>query len=285
MFLADRLVRLQPPPGTEIIVYCDSDEAIAQGVRWAKVPCEIRKISVPFNLRGNDRISGATYYRFFAPDLSKATNRVLYLDTDTYPENHDIWRLFDLDMGNRAIAACRSLEYAYAGFPGMAEELRATGSPNGKYLNAGVMLFDMKRTVRLKLNEKFLAAAQRNSVNDQTAINSVLRGQWCELSPAFNMTMLGHLIGLPATFPPVISHFMGDVKPWHGDLFYLPHRARPEIEQFIAGSPWPDFILAQMKKRGWQSGQIVTHDIHPAPSEFLAKVKAFVAQTQFADRS
>lgn len=217
LFLAKRLVDLDPPPDTEVVVFCDSQEAIARARAWASVNCDIRHIDLPFRMWGDGRVTGATYYRFFTPDLSGATGRVLYLDVDTYPEDRRIWSLFDVDLGVRAVAASRALEMAFTDSPATRKELSLTHCPDGKYLNAGVLLFDVERSAKLKLHDKFFRRARDRGYHDQQAINDVLRGQWRELHPTFNVTMLMYVANLAADMSPVITHFMGDTKPWHGE--------------------------------------------------------------------
>jgi lipopolysaccharide biosynthesis glycosyltransferase len=257
--------------------------AIADARRWGKVACSTRPISLPFRFRAEGRVSAATYYRFFLPRLSEATGRVLYLDTDTYPDSSKIWDLFELDMGRFAVAASRSLEFAFGDTPAIRKELSASGCPGGKYMNAGVMLFDVAKTKQLRLEEKFLAATRRPGFHDQKAINFVLRGNWCELSPAFNATPTCYVSDIVERFPPVITHFYGETKPWHGAMFYLKHPAGRELNEFIAGSPWPRFVEGQMMRLGWVPGMKIAHTIHQPPPEFLAKVYAYFAATQFAD--
>ena len=65
---------------------------------------------------------------------------------------------------------------------------------------------------------------QRGFHLDQSALNLLLRGDFLELSPAFNlMTPLWNSFVREAIAPAIV-HFTGALKPWHGPMFLLDHR-------------------------------------------------------------
>jgi lipopolysaccharide biosynthesis glycosyltransferase len=238
-------------------------------------------IETTMRFTGDAHITGATFWRFFLPRLSGA-ERVLYLDVDTYPESEDIWRLFDLDMAGNAIAAVRDLEVACFDSTDKHNELRVSHCLNGKYLNAGVMVMDSRRYAEGQMEQRLVKQVVAFGGHDQTALNAILRGHWAELSPAYNATPIAYLAGITKRFPPVISHFQGKAKPWHGPLFYLDHPARGEIERFIPMTPWPSFIRDQVAARGWRPGIKVNYPKYTVPRSFIDAAEKHLRQTQFA---
>jgi lipopolysaccharide biosynthesis glycosyltransferase len=145
------------------------------------------------------------------------------------------------------------------------------------------MLIDVAGYARDNLEARLMKRVTTVAGHDQRAINFVLGGRWTELSPAFNTTPICYLSNIAATFPPIISHFQGTAKPWHGPLFYLHHQARGEIEAFFADSPWASFIPNQLAARGWRPGIKVNYPGYTPPQRFTAAANAYMAETKFAD--
>lgn len=82
-------------------------------------------------------------------------------------------------------------------------------------------------------------------LHEQSAVNYVLDGDWLELSQSFNM-----LSGIWATpvrnaFEPIIVHFAGPIKPWHGAYFKAVHPMPGELERYLQSTPWKGFIASE----------------------------------------
>ena len=276
VFLAARLAALNPRDDTDVILFSDSLPALRIAHHWGRAACDLRVVETNAKFSGSGHVSGATFYRFFLPRLSGA-KRVLYLDADTYPESDKIWRLFDLDMDGHAVAAVRDVEVTCLNTPNTRSELQRSGRlGDRRYLNAGVMLIDVPAYTQRRLEQRFMARVLESGVHDQQAINMVLDGAWLELSPAFNTTPISYVSGLDAVVQPVISHFMGKAKPWHGALFYLKHPARAEMERYFPNTPWPQFVWSVDESR-------VTYNNYRPPPSFTDAALAYLAGTQFAD--
>ena len=213
------------------------------------------------------RITGAAFYRYFLPALTGARRRVLYLDTDAWPEN-DAWMgLFEMDWpGDTPVAAVRD-------YP----QLVDPGQPPYRYFNSGVMLIDVKAYARERLQETVIETAVRTGLHDQSAINDVLKGRWLELSPAFNLMGPWLLSPLAAMFPPSISHFAAIAKPWHVQ-FGLDHSARQHLLTLMEGSPW----LGEVSPLGltkW-NGPLPQHRMEPIPLD--PAIRTYAETTRFA---
>ena len=241
VFLASRVLAMRPSPKTQVVVATDHLTGIEQG-RQVLPECSFQPIRPMDTLLPNTmaRISGAAYLRYFLPEmLAKYFDRLLYLDSDTYPDKRYLYRLFDLDMGGHAVAAARDLIMTFGGTEEAAREVRIAG-PAGKYLNSGVLLIDVKEWNRRAIRRKVMEAHDAHRYHDQAALNAVLQGGWLELSPLFNMTTAAKNSAF-AGVQPVVTHFMGLRKPW-SYLWAEDHPARREMEAFLRRTPWSGFI-------------------------------------------
>jgi lipopolysaccharide biosynthesis glycosyltransferase len=249
VFLASQLARLNPRDDTDIVIVSDSDKDLAVAADFGAparlFPVGDRFANVKF-ATGN-YVSPATYYRLFLPDMVGGDyRRIVYLDLDVYVHNAKVFSLLDLDMQNNAIAGVRDSMIANTALPINQAELRGTLSKGSrKYLNGGINLIDCKRFLKREIRAKVIATIAGKQVplhyNDQTAFNRVLGGDWLELSPSFNMFVPLWNSFVRQVCEPVVVHFAGPHKPWHGPAFIEDHPIKPELEAFLAATPWKDF--------------------------------------------
>ncbi|HVZ13875.1 MAG TPA: glycosyltransferase [Bauldia sp.] len=249
MFVAQRLAALKARDDTDIIVFASSADNVASVVN-AGLPFEVRLAERPAGLAPG-LMREATFLRFFALETLTERRRVLYLDTDVYPENAALFALFDLAMSGRALAAVRDLVIAHA--PDASERSATVGGDSRLYFNAGVLLIDIVAYRRQELYAKVVRflGRQRTAPRffDQSALNAILRGDWVELSPSFNMMVALWRSALRRVFDPVVVHFAGTLKPWMGPRFAIDHPARQEIEAYLLNSPWKAFLAQQFGLR------------------------------------
>ena len=99
-----------------------------------------------------------TFLRLFADRLTEIPDKVIYLDTDTVACG-DVGELFAVDLEDAELGGVRDRYGCH--FFGI------------NYLNAGVLLLNMKRIRETKLFEKALAACAKRKIflPDQTALN------------------------------------------------------------------------------------------------------------------
>jgi lipopolysaccharide biosynthesis glycosyltransferase len=277
VFLVENLARLNPPADVATILLSDSIEDLRVAQAWG-AHSELRVLESSRVLPPAGRLSGAAFYRLFLPEALSSFDRIIYLDTDVYVESDLLWRLFDLDMAGHAIAAVRDFQDIYS--PGTKRDAELIGSL--KCLNSGMMLIDTQLYLRQSLRERFIQTSQSRSAMDQHAINMTLRGDWLELSPAFNMTPRGYAAGFPSVFPPVVTHFAGPTKPWHGPAFSMDHPARREMERFFPGTPWRGFLAAHYDfNKAWKSTRPAA--LPALPAAFTQALRSYIAETRFAD--
>lgn len=239
VFAAERLAALNDRADTDIIVFTDSaadrDRATA-----LSLPFAVRPVAAP---RG---LAAASYFlRFVLLDAIAADyRRILYLDVDTWVESAALFALFDLDMAGHAFVGVRDAVVAFV--PGLSERAQVLGGAETKYLNTGVLLVDAARyrAARVLARLQAIAREARRPLlhRDQSALNLLLRGDWLELSPAFNLLAVQWGTFVARVCPPVVVHFAGPAKPWHGPRFALDHPARAAMERWFPQSPWKDFL-------------------------------------------
>ena len=74
-------------------------------------------------------------------------------------------------------------------------------------------------------------------------------GDWLELSPGFNMMPPTWRSDIRRVFDPVIVHFAGALKPWHGPRFIIDHPARAAMERYFPTSRWKGFLTQYFSLR------------------------------------
>jgi len=240
MFLAGRLIAMNPRQDTDIVVYTNAaaNRALAERLKW---PIVFERMENPKGIN-----LPVHYFRIFVPDLLRDRyRRILYIDVDTWIEDARPFALFDLDMRGKAIAAVRDLVVAFD-LDTDGELAGTIGAGKTTYFNSGVLLIDIAAYLALQPIARMTALAGRHvgkrSFHDQAVLNAFFRDRWLELSPAFNFFAAALSGPLARAFPPSITHFAGRDKPWHGPRFTASHPARREMERWVVASPWPRFL-------------------------------------------
>jgi lipopolysaccharide biosynthesis glycosyltransferase len=249
VFLASQLTRLNPRDDTDIVIVSDANAEMAKAhdfgvsARLFSVGDQLANARFPTS----NYVSRATYYRLYLAELFAGDyRRILYIDLDTYVHDARIFRLLDLEMDNHSIGGVRDTMIGHTALPINLTELRNTLSKNSlKYLNGGINLIDVKRFSAQDIRNKVIELISQGKLplqyNDQTALNAALDGDWLELSPSFNMVVPLWNSFVRDVCDPVVVHFAGPNKPWHGPAFVEDHPVKPELERFLAATPWKDF--------------------------------------------
>lgn len=283
VFAAERLATLNPRADTDVLVFTDAAAERAKAAALS-LPFAVRPAATPHGL------SEAAFFLRFAilDELARSYRRILYLDVDIWAEDARLFALFDLDMQGHAIAAVRDAVVAF--IPGNDERVTTVGTDSTKYLNSGVLLVDAARYradgIAARL-EKIVRRARRPFQHrDQSALNLLLKGDWLELSPCFNLLAAQWATFVPRVCPPVLVHFTGPSKPWHGPHFAYDHPARAAMEHWFPRSAWKDFLprfvdLARVLDPA-KAPRLGNFDMaFPGKAAFVA----FLAETRFADET
>ena len=156
--------------------------------------------------------SAVYYYRAFIPLLFPIYKKAVYIDSDTILRG-DIGELFDIDLGDKALAAVTDIKVAVIPeFRGYVEN--ALGVPHGEYVNSGVQLMNLKMMRKVKYLSTMIDLIREYDADlvapDQDYLNVILRGQILSLDPVWNAEPKKDL---PRETK--LVHFNLFNKPWH----------------------------------------------------------------------
>jgi lipopolysaccharide biosynthesis glycosyltransferase len=253
-FLASRVTALNVRGDTDVVLASDSSSDLHLAASLEPVRLvEFDPRLVPRHAPIRDYFTHATYARLMMPAVLRMDySRLLYLDSDVYPQDGRIFGLFDLDLYDRPIAAVRDLHIPFTPNPWNGKELQNTLGVarsqfvGARYLNSGVLLIDVDAYVAAGIETVARMVIDSRTPPplylDQTILNFALRGSWTELSPSFNMVTAAWNSFIKAVFPPAIVHFSGGLKPWHGSDHGVDHPVYDEIERYLLASPWKQFL-------------------------------------------
>ena len=246
------------------------EEVCTRYQRSLPVWLKARNIAEELGMRvAADRGSLSQFARLFvASDLPGDLERVLYLDCDII-FCQSVSLLWNLDMHGKTIAA---LNDAFS------RQYRANIKlePEDVMFNSGVMLIDLNRWKRQKVEERLLKfiAMKRGRIQqgDQGALNAVLSHDVYCFNPRFNSVTIFYdftyhelyVYRKPAgkyyteaeikeaTEHPVIIHFTTSFlsrRPWVKDCH---HRYCELWRSYKAESPWRDEPLREDTRPAWK---------------------------------
>ncbi|WP_230640049.1 glycosyltransferase family 8 protein [Shinella sumterensis] len=189
------------------------------------------------------RWSRATLARLYMDLIVPDTiDRLLYIDADAVAVA-SLDELFQADLGVKALGAVD--DYVMA-FPEKIErrQQRIGLKSGGRYFNAGVLLFDWKRSLEdgliRKARETFEREPERFPSHDQDVLNIAYDGNWHRLDARYN-AQTGIL---PFIKQPAIVHFTGRKKPWQAVMPWAHRRMKAFYRQALEGTAWAPFCKA-----------------------------------------
>lgn len=168
-------------------------------------------------------ISKVTYYRFLLPELITGFDKVLYLDTDIIIRK-DISSIFVTNIDEYYVAGVHDI-VGYQIEEERCKELNINSLDS--YVNAGVLLLNLKKIREDKKNIELLKVAKERSFpyNDQDIINSILFGHIKTLP--YNCNVIVDYLKSQSFYEalridyhevtnnPIIIHYAGKSKPWY----------------------------------------------------------------------
>ncbi|WP_406871059.1 glycosyltransferase family 8 protein [Thioclava sp. 'Guangxiensis'] len=177
------------------------------------------------------------YLRLALPQaLADDYDRILYMDSDIYVQGGDFSALMATDLGDRPLGAVRdNIQWRSPGR--RATQFKRLGLPAAPYFNAGVLLMDVANYIASGLLEACLDLGRREAPrmirHDQNLYNSVLQGNWAELSPFWNWQYSWAARFFCDVQGPNVIHFIGNSKPWKDKDGQFPPRFRQHYSRFI----------------------------------------------------
>ena len=174
-------------------------------------------------LKTGHRLSLATYYRLFIPDLMKDYHKVLYIDGDTVVLEN-VAALYHADIADCYAGVVRDyniIRDMSLSFRRHVQQVLQMEDP-GAYFNAGVLVLNLDRirqdfTLPFFMEQAELKGAKHH---DQDVLNSLFYGRVRYLSPKFNSMWQNRELyaavegGEEAVHHPAIVHYPGSGKPW-----------------------------------------------------------------------
>ena len=156
------------------------------------------------------------YFRLFIPEMFKEYDKAIYIDSDVVL-NSDISELYDIDLENNYIGACR--DKSIIGIKEFENYFtKGVGIDYRDYINSGVLLLNMKELRNKKLSDKFLYLLNKyhfvNVDPDLAYINFLCNGKIKYLDNAWDA--MPNLEKNKLENPKLI-HYNLFFKPWHYD--------------------------------------------------------------------
>ena len=155
------------------------------------------------------------FYRLFIPELFPQYDKCVYLDADTII-NADIADLYQTNLKDNMFASCPDLSIRY--MPLLQEYIKKCQGilPPEKYINNGVIVFNMKAFRDKKFVEKFYYLMNKyhfdNVDPDQAYMNEICEDKIYHLDKEWD-AMPNESI--PEIQNPKIVHYNLFFKPWH----------------------------------------------------------------------
>lgn len=152
------------------------------------------------------------YFRLFIPLMFPQFDKGIYIDSDVVVTS-DIAELFDIDIKDNFIGACR--DYSIAGIPPLVSYTEnAVGVNGNEYINSGVLLMNLKKMRENDFEGHFLNLLNTYHFDsiapDQDYINAICNGKIHYLSQEWDT--------MPDSSTPVenpkLIHYNLFSKPW-----------------------------------------------------------------------
>ncbi|CYU95933.1 glycosyl transferase family protein [Streptococcus suis] len=156
-----------------------------------------------------------SFSRFLLPELLADLDRILYLDVDILVHGN-LMELFQTDLEEYELGAIIEADI----FKYYQWYLDSLGfGPNDAYFSSGVLLMDLDKMRQNGTTNQLIAMALEKAQDykfpDQDILNTYYKGQFKQLSPAYNYTDVRKQNRELAADEIVIEHFNGDIKAWH----------------------------------------------------------------------
>jgi lipopolysaccharide biosynthesis glycosyltransferase len=253
----------------DIIVFAEPSEVTDVHRHWMEsrgiIFCDDMDMSCQQGVgKFQERLSPATLMKLtLAKHLAGRYDKILYLDCDLTIHD-DVSTIFSLDPAPFALAAVSSgrvwadfNDKQRTDFDDHCNKLGMT-KPY-RFFNTGVFLIDVERWNSENLGKRTLEFIQQNpdlcSLPDEHALNAVLNGNIAEITSLWNAAPFPRWQKVkPVNNKAVITHYMGDQKPWRRFVYGKPllfpdlHAYRL-YRNFLKNSPWPAWLDEQW---GWR---------------------------------
>ena len=181
-------------------------------IKFINVSRYVSKIKAKLPTR--DYYTNTTYYRFFIPRILRMYKKALYLDCDILVRN-DISILFNNDIEDYLVGAITEDVMTNINVFGEYVE-KVIGINRNNFFNAGVLLLNLKKLRKEKLERKFidlLSIYKFKVTQDEDYLNVICKDKVLYINEEWNYCEVNkHNLSNPS-----IVHFKMCYKPWHYD--------------------------------------------------------------------
>lgn len=219
-------------------------------VKWLTPDLEeLKKLPV------SEGFNATVYLRLLIPNLlSDSADKVIYLDGDLIVEE-DLTKLWNIELTGYALGAVQNTTIPYVSWPmGIGKYAELGLNPHTPYFNAGVLVMNLHHWradgIAQKAMEYVTTYKDHLHLNDQEALNAVLRGAWKQLDSRWNQQPNIFYFTSFANFHyekfikgdyealvhrPYIIHFCNRHKPWH---YNCTHPFQHKFISYLKESGW-----------------------------------------------
>lgn len=220
---------------------CNSDDLPKVPHSLAHLDVRICRIDIGNTFEGLRLDPGRTadiYLRLALPAAFAADyDRILYMDSDIFVQGGDFSALLGVDMQGHAIGAIRD-NIQWRTPKRCPEQFRRLGFPPTPYFNAGILMMDIAACNAQDILGRCVELGRANAAHmirhDQNLYNSVLRGDFAELSPVWNWQYTWASRLFEGMADANVVHFIGNRKPWSHVAGEFPLRFRRHYRAFLA---------------------------------------------------
>lgn len=156
------------------------------------------------------------YFRLFIPTMFRDISRAVYVDSDVVITD-DIAKLYDTDIGDCLIGACRDLSISDIP-PLVAYTENAVGVKGDEYINSGVLLMNLEALRECDMEGRFLELLNTYHFDtvapDQDYLNAMCNGKIHYLPPEWDAMPND---AKPPLEKPSLIHYNLFSKPWCRD--------------------------------------------------------------------
>lgn len=278
----------------DVFIVCEPGDVSPEFVRLGpEIRDRIRLLTVDFSkfdkgLREQGRFSRAVFRRLFLDSvMPEAYERLISIDADMWIARPGLGRLADIDLNGRALAAAHDMIFLMDQRGGaLASQFQAYRAslglnPATPYFNAGLMVIDRQiwrqRDLAARAARALRETPERFPFMEQSALNSLLKGDFAPLSPRYNFMGDFLLLDLERRLLPIVLHFVNAPKPWNYSGWRGERRFSQIYRDWFAKSPWPDWA------EGPQGGLKAKPAITPARRFFARRLSNMLAQSTYVD--
>ena len=194
--------------------------------------CEINFVKIDnemfseyLSIKTHSYLSVATYYRLKLPTILPNVGKIIYFDCDVVV-NTSLRELFNTDMGDCVVAGVRDID-------------KRKVEKNKNYVNAGMLVFDVKKMAELGVEKQFVDWTREHfetiKLGDQEIINEVLKGKIKVVDDEWNVQSSNFVNRSSYTNNPKIIHFVSSKKPWHFGSFSI---HKDYYFKYLQLTPW-----------------------------------------------